>query len=179
MRSEDNNGEKQAKTKVRLSAFDAAGKYLSASPRSEKEVRDRLYKKGYHKPEVEDALALCKRYGYIDDVRYVSEYAEYYGAKMGKKMMEFKLVAEKGVPREIVAEALPEALSDDEEAENAFRLANKYAATKHLTERKELAKVGAYLWQRGFSRDVIDHALNRLEDAINEYPCEEQDDEES
>ena len=81
-----------AEKKPPVSAFDAAAKYLSLSPRSEKEVRDRLYKKGYHKAEVEDAIARAKEYGYIDDVRYVADFAEYYGAKLGRKKLEYKLV---------------------------------------------------------------------------------------
>ena len=101
--------------KQNISAFDAAAKYLAISPRSEKEVRDRLYKKGYHKAEVEDAIARAKGYGYIDDARYAADFAEYYGAKLGKKKLEYKLVSEKGVPREIAANVLEDVVSEEEE----------------------------------------------------------------
>ena len=154
--------------KQNISAFDAAAKYLALSPRSEKEVRDRLYKKGYHKAEVEDAISRAKGYGYIDDARYAADFAEYYGAKLGKKKLEYKLVSEKGVPREIAANVLEDVVSEEAEEEKAFSVASKYAASKRITERKDLAKVGAYLWQRGFGRDTIDRALDRIASSLRE-----------
>ena len=117
-----------AEKKPPVSAFDAAAKYLSLSPRSEKEVRERLYKKGYHKAEVEDAIARAKEYGYIDDVRYVADFAEYYGAKLGRKKLEYKLVTEKGIPREIALNGIADAVSEEEEREKAVSVAMKYAA---------------------------------------------------
>lgn len=161
-----------AEKKPPVSAFDAAAKYLSLSPRSEKEVRDRLYKKGYHKAEVEDAIARAKEYGYIDDVRYVADFAEYYGAKLGRKKLEYKLVTEKGIPREIALNGIADAVSEEEEREKAVSVAMKYAASKRITERKDLGKVGAYLWQRGFARDTIDHALDAVAESLS---CEDFD----
>ena len=161
-----------AEKKPPVSAFDAAAKYLSLSPRSEKEVRERLYKKGYHKAEVEDAIARAKEYGYIDDVRYVADFAEYYGAKLGRKKLEYKLVTEKGIPREIALNGIADAVSDEEEREKAVSVAMKYAASKRITERKDLGKVGAYLWQRGFARDTIDHALDAVAESLS---CEDFD----
>ena len=48
----------------------------------------------------------------------------------------------------------------------------KYAASKRITERKDLGKVGAYLWQRGFARDTIDHALDAVAESLS---CEDFD----
>lgn len=152
--------------KSKVSAFDAAAKYLSLSPRSEKEVRERLYKKGYHKSEVEDAIARAKHYGYIDDVRYVADFVEYYGGKLGRKKMEYKLVAEKGVAREIVLNGIADAVSDEDEREKALGIARKYVVAGRITERKDLGKVGAYLWQRGFGRSTIDEVIPTIADEL-------------
>ena len=108
------------KTKNKVSAFDAAVKYLAVSPRSEKEVRDRLYKKGYHKAETEEAIARAKGYGYIDDAKYVEDFVEYYGAKSGRKQLEYKLVSEKGISPELARNGIADALSDEEEREKAL-----------------------------------------------------------
>ena len=56
---------------VKKDAFETAVKYLAVSPRSEKEVREKLYSKGFHKQEVEEAIARAKSYRYIDDEAYV------------------------------------------------------------------------------------------------------------
>ena len=169
---ENGKPENGAKGTPKISALDAAVKYIASAPRSEKEVREKLYRKGYHKAEVEDAIARAKEYGYIDDVRYVADFAEYYGAKLGRKKLEYKLVTEKGIPREIALNGIADAVSEEEEREKAVSVAMKYAASKRITERKDLGKVGAYLWQRGFARDTIDHALDAVAESLS---CEDFD----
>ena len=160
---------KVSKEKNKVGAFDAAVKYLATSPRSEKEVRDRLYKKGYRKSEVEEAIARAKGYGYIDDEKYVADFVEYYGSRMGRKQLEYKLVAEKGIPRELARFGIADALSDEEERAKALETARKYIAAKRITERKGLAKVGAFLYRKGFERDMIDSVLNTVADGPGDF----------
>lgn len=156
--SSDKGGSK----KPPVSAFDAAVKYLSVAPRSEKEVRDKLYKKGYRKSEVEEAIARAKCYRYIDDAKYAEDYAEYYGTRIGRKKLEYKLVFEKGVNAETARAAVADKIPDDEEREKALAMGRKYAAAKKIVERKELGKVGAHLYRNGFDRGVIDGVLDEI-----------------
>lgn len=149
-----------------FSALDTVAKIIAAAPRSEKEVRDRLYKKGFRKAEIEDAIMRAKEYGYIDDARYVADFVEYYSGKLGRKKLEYKLIAEKGISREIVAAGIADALSEEDEREKAVAVAFKCAAAKRVTEKKDLQKVGAFLWQRGFPRDVIDAALDAVAETL-------------
>lgn len=149
-----------------FSALDTVAKIIAAAPRSEKEVRDRLYKKGFRKAEIEDAIKRAKEYGYIDDARYVADFVEYYSGKLGRKKLEYKLIAEKGISREIVAAGIADALSEEDEREKAVAVAFKCAAAKRVTEKKDLQKVGAFLWQRGFPRDVIDAALDAVAETL-------------
>lgn len=158
----NNSAAKETGKKPAVSAFDAAVKYLSVAPRSEKEVRDKLYKKGYRKSEVEDALARAKGYRYIDDERYARDFAEYYGAKTGRKKVEYKLVFEKGVSAEIARAAVDDGISDEDEREKALTAARKYVAAKRITERKDLGKVGAHLYRNGFERGIIDGVLDEI-----------------
>lgn len=132
-----------------MSAFDAAVKYLAVSPRSEKEVRDKLYKKGYHKAETEEAIARAKGYGYIDDAKYVEDFVEYYGAKSGRKQLEYKLVSEKGISPELARNGIADALSDEEEREKALETARKYARAKRITEKRTCKR-----WARFFTEKV-------------------------
>lgn len=153
---------KNADKKPAVSAFDAAVKYLSVAPRSEKEVRERLYKKGYHKAEVEEAVARAKGYRYIDDAKYAEDFAEYYGARIGRKKLEYKLVFEKGVAVEVARAAIADKIPDDEEREKALTMARKYVAAKRICERKDLGKAGAHLYRNGFDRSVIDSVLDEI-----------------
>ena len=98
-------------------AYDALLTYLTASPRSEKECKEKLYQKGYRKGEVEAALERAKKYRYIDDEEYVKAFLSYYKDKYGKKKLSYKLTAEKGIDKDIVDRLLDEAISDVEEEE--------------------------------------------------------------
>ena len=91
---------------------------------------------------------------------------EYYSGKLGRKKLEYKLIAEKGIAREIVAAGIADALSEEDEREKAVAVAFKCAAAKRVTEKKDLQKVGAFLWQRGFPRDVIDAALDAVAETL-------------
>lgn len=142
--------------------FDDAVKYLAIAPRSEKEVVEKLYQKGYHKNEVEHAIERCKHYKYINDEAYVKSYVDYYGAKLGKKKLAYKLTVEKGVNQTLVSNALEDLIDDDEELEKCKEIAAKYVAKKHVVERKDLQKVSAYLYSKGFDFDVINKAINAL-----------------
>lgn len=138
------------KTKNKVSAFDAAVKYLAVSPRSEKEVRDRLYKKGYHKAETEEAIARAKGYGYIDDAKYVEDFVEYYGAKSGRKQLEYKLVSEKGISPELARNGIADALSDEEEREKATGNRTEVCARQAHNGKKGPAKGGRVSLQKRF-----------------------------
>lgn len=140
-------------------AFDAAVKYLAASPRSEKEVREKLYGKGFNRAEVEEAVARAKQYRYIDDESYAAEFAETYGARYGRKKVEYRLVYEKGVPPDIAAAAVRNILDDGSEEEKACAAAKKYAAAKKLDGRRDAAKLAAYLYRKGFEGGVISRAV--------------------
>lgn len=157
---ENGKPENGAKGTPKISALDAAVKYIASAPRSEKEVREKLYRKGYHKAEVEEAIARAKGYRFIDDEVYAENYVEYYGAKLGRKQLEYKLVTGKGIDKELARNTVADRISDEDEREKAAEIAASYIRVKRITERKDLAKVGAYLYRKGFARDVIDHTLD-------------------
>ena len=66
------------KIKEEKTPFDVALDYLEKCARSEKEVKDKLYKKGYSKQQVEDTLSKLKEYRFIDDTEYVKQFLFFY-----------------------------------------------------------------------------------------------------
>ena len=53
-----------------------------------------------------------------------------------------------------------------DEREKALGIARKYVVAGRITERKDLGKVGAYLWQRGFGRSTIDEVIPSIADEL-------------
>ncbi len=143
-------------------AFEAAMKYLAASWRSEKEVREKLYLKGYHKNEVEETIEKCKYYNYVNDENYVRVFIDFYGKKYGKGKIIYKLTFEKGVDKHLAESIVEELISDDSEVEKCALEAEKYIAKKHITEKKDFNKVNAYLYSKGYSYEIISKSLNTL-----------------
>ncbi len=149
-------------------AFDTAVKYLAISPRSEKEVVEKLYSKGYHRNEVEYAIERCKHYRYIDDESYVRSYVDYYSAKTGKKMIVYKLTTEKGIDNSLATNMVEDLISDEVEKEKCLKMATAYVTKKHISERKDFSKIGAYLFTKGFEWNIINKALSALKVVEND-----------
>ena len=140
--------------------FDQAVKYLAISPRSEQEVKDKLYEKGYHREQVDYAIERCKGYKYINDEAYTRSFVDYYSHKMGRKMLLYKLTNEKGVDGTLASNMIADMVSDDLETEKCKDMAGKYVKKKRISEKKDLQKVGAYLYTKGFEWNIINLALS-------------------
>ncbi len=158
----------EEKKTVKKDAFETAVKYLAVSPRSEKEVREKLYSKGFHRQEVEEAIERAKKYRYIDDESYTADFVDYYAGRYGRKKLEFKLTVEKGISPQLAKTVIEDKLSDEAELDKAVETAAKYAKTKRITERKDAKKVAAYLYQRGYDGGTISKAMSRVFD-VSEF----------
>jgi regulatory protein len=141
--------------KARQYAF----KLLSYSGRSEKELGERLRKKGFTEPVISSTINYLKRAGIIDD-RALAEVLK-------RKALTTKLLGhngvrrfllEKGIPRDIVDLELSH--NENEDIENAGILVRK--KLKNLKDcSSETAKRRLYniLFRRGYSFDTINKIL--------------------
>ena len=120
--------------------FDQAVKYLAISPRSEQEVKDKLYEKGYHREQVDYAIERCKGYKYINDEAYTRSFVDYYSHKMGRKMLLYKLTNEKGVDGTLASNMIADMVSDELETEKCKDMASKYVKKKRISEKKRRRK---------------------------------------
>lgn len=145
---------------LKQKCFDQAVKYLAISPRSEKEVKDKLYEKGYHRDQVDYAIERCKGYKYINDESYTRSFVDYYSHKMGRKMLHYKLTTDKGIDNTLATNMIADLVSDEMEIEKCVDMANKYVKKKRIAERKDMQKVGAYLYTKGFEWNTINIALS-------------------
>lgn len=147
-------------------AYEVLVKYLALSARSEKECKNKLYDKGYHKNEVEYAIERAKKYKYIDDEEYVRTYLMFNKNRYGAKKIAYKLVNEKGVDKRIVDIILSDNLDEDFQIESAMKTAQKYAKQKKITDKSGAQKIGAHLYQKGFDTSVINKVMSKLFDVF-------------
>ena len=140
-------------------AYNALVKYLAIAPRSEKECKEKLYEKGYHRDEVEYALERAKKYRYINDEEYVRTYVLFNKTKYGAKKIEYKLATEKGIDKKLVANLIEDMLSDEFEIQVASDMAEKYVRQKKIVDKSGYQRVSAFLYQRGFSFKIINKVM--------------------
>ena len=139
-----------------VSCFDRAVKLLTLRTHFELELRAKLEKRGYVRSDVDEAIARCFDYGYLDDGRAAQEFVatKRLRSGWGLKKLEAEL-RRRGVRGSELSGALSE-ISDDDELEQAMRAAEK--AARRRDDRDAIARS---LNRKGFSPRVILTVLDR------------------
>lgn len=136
-------------------AFDKALTHISATMKTEREVRDFLAKKGYLQDVADYVVEKMKGYGFLDDAAYARAYAEHAGGRKGARLIAAEL-KRKGVSEEAVSEAVA-VLGDGAEA--AARVLEKYLKGKDTADKKVIQRAYAHLISKGFSYEAAHDAL--------------------
>lgn len=134
--------------------------------KTEKEIRDKMIKKGFNDDDINNTIDLLKDYKYVDD----RIYAEYYIKDKlqingyGKNKIKSDLFR-KGVSSEIINECLDEFVDEDNQFELAIELGRKKVRTIKTDDFNILyRRVGSFLQGRGFSFDIIKKVMSVLKD---------------
>lgn len=146
-------------------ALDKALTHVSATQKTEKQVRDFLKGKGYLPAVCDYVLGKMRGYGFIDDKQYAQDYVGFATAKKGGRLIKMELKA-KGVAEEDIDEAL--ASIDQGTQENAAgRILEKYMRGK-TPDRETLSKAYRYLMSKGFDYETARVALSTFGDTDEE-----------
>ena len=143
--------------------YDQALRFLSYRPRSEKEVRDYLQKKGGPIGTTEGIISELKKQDLIDDRAFTEWWLEQ--RKTFRPRGKFALMMElkqKGIDEELIKDAL-ERLID--EASLVKRLIEKRAKNyKNLDQRSFRRKMIGFLARRGFNWPIIQKVLEEMKE---------------
>jgi regulatory protein len=152
-------------------------RFLSFRPRSEKEIRDHLLRKGklkdIHKSDaeksqyeksVEKVIAKLKKLEQINDKEFAKWWVEQRGRfkPRGERLVKVELF-QKGIDRDVIDEVVKQGEESNEE-----ELAKK-AALKKLSSYRKLNyedfrnKMGQFLARRGFSWNVVKKVVDTME----------------
>ena len=139
-------------------AVDKALTHISVSPKTEKQMRDFLTKKGYVGAVVDYVMERLHYYGYVDDKEYCRAYVNSVSNK-SKRAMEMELL-KRGADKGAVEEALAD-YEDDED--NILILLKKYLRGKEPTK-ENVYKGCRYLVSRGYDYDAVKSASERIDE---------------
>ena len=128
-------------------ALNKALGFLSATRKTEREVRSYLTKKGYL-PEVGDyVVEKLREYGFINDEEYAEAYTESAAKRKGNRRIRMELKG-KGLSDEAIEGALT-GLDPEQELETAKAILEKYMRGKN-PDKESLQKAYRYLLGKGF-----------------------------
>ena len=138
-------------------ALNKALGFLSATRKTEREVRSYLTKKGYL-PEVGDyVVEKLREYGFINDEEYAEAYTESAAKRKGNRRIRMELKG-KGLSDEAIEGALT-GLDPEQELETAKAILEKYMRGK-VCDKTTLQKACRYLLGKGYDYEVVKSVLS-------------------
>ena len=172
LRTDDEVGREQLdilqRTEELLSAKNAALRYLSTRPRTEREVRDKLREKEYGEEEIARAIDDLKRSGLLNDEEFSRMYIRDALASRpaGKLLLKKKLLL-LGVDKATVDHALHEAFQQVNQEDAAMKAATQFMKKTHSTRKNESAlklrnRLTSFLVRRGYTWNLIETVLKGL-----------------
>ena len=128
--------------------------------RSEKELKDRLTRKGYQRKDIDAAVAYLKEYGFLDD-RALAENLKHQA--MNGKHLGFagtrRFMQQRGLTRDIIDGVMQ--YDEGRELVALERLIDKKRRTiKQYPEPKRTRSLIGFLMRKGYSLHLIGKALN-------------------
>ena len=135
---------------------------LGYRSRSEKEMRERLKKKGFSEQHIASTLKNLKQAGYLDDRALAQDLIRqaFNNKLLGHNRAKLFLL-NRGVPDEIVNETM--AYDEEAEAQKIQKLIDKKMQTMgDFPGDKKKKKLWDFLVRRGFSYNTIKHALRNM-----------------
>lgn len=140
-------------------AFDKALTHLSATRKTEKQIREYLQGKGYLDGVIDYAVEKLRGYNFLNDEEYAEAYVECAAKRKGGRLIRMELRG-KGVS-EAEIDAAMNGLDEETQTQAAKNILGKYMRGK-AADTQTLQKAYRYLMGKGFDYEVAKAALSSL-----------------
>ena len=138
-------------------AFDKALTHISATQKTEKQMREFLQGKGYLPAVIEYVVEKLRSYNFLNDGQYAEAYVESLSKRKGSKLLRMELRG-KGIS-EVEIDAALDTLPAEREEETAKVLLEKYMRGK-VCDKTTLQKAYRYLLGKGYDYELIKSVLS-------------------
>ena len=148
-------------------AFISGLRVLSYGDNSRKELRRKLISKGHKAQYVDFALEKLEEYGYINDERFASYFAE--------RLVRTKHSSKNGIKNELMLKGISREIADNVLSKMEFSPVEDIKAViekkykNHINNEKGLKKTVAGLQRLGYNWSDIKSALNEFDTGEEEY----------
>ncbi len=144
-------------------ALDKAITHLSATMKTERQIKDFLTKKGYTEAVCDYVLEKLKYHNLVDDYSYCRAYVQSVKGK-GKRALYADLI-KRGADKSAIGQALDEVEENDGEA---LAVLEKYMRGKQPTKENTLKGL-KYLFSKGFEYETAKSALLKFGGEDEDY----------
>jgi len=140
--------------------LNAATHYLGYRPRSESEIRQRLYQRGFDGDSVETVIAQLKEQGLVDDIAFAQFWKDNRESFSPRSQwLTRSELRRKGVADNIIDQVV-EGVDD---GGSAYRAALSKAHNLSRVDYQEFRRrLGGYLKRRGFGYEVTNRTVERI-----------------
>ena len=152
---DDEKFKRAVKESMEKIAFNVAVKYASSKLKTEKQIRDYLYKKEFKKATILPVIEKLKEYGVIDDKIYMESYIKS-NPNFSKNKLKQKLIMS-GISKDLIDDKL----NDLEDEDSCLTNAKKFLKNK-IMDQKTREKLIRRLTYLGYSWDSINSVLKTL-----------------
>lgn len=135
---------------------------LEKQDRTEANLREKLIEGLYPKVVIDEAIRYIASFGYIDDERIARSYINFYQNSRSKSRIRQDLI-KKGCSISTIDKCLEEEYEEDEISLAMSVLKKKYGNISEYSYEQK-AKIYRFLAGRGFSSEVIRHAIDLADD---------------
>ncbi|GMA61485.1 RecX family transcriptional regulator [Alicyclobacillus fastidiosus] len=143
-----------------VGALQLARTYLTGRVKTSAQVKSFLERKEVEEGVIGDVIRHLEQIGVLDDAAYAALFIEQSGERTGRRQLMEKLLR-RGVPRDVVQDALVHHLSRDVELTAAIGWAEKYVRRHgRPTDARERLKLMQHLARKGCPSEVVRRAID-------------------
>jgi regulatory protein len=140
--------------------LNAALHYLSYRPRSESELRERLYRRNFDEESIGRVVARLEELGLVNDMEFAQFWQDNRQAFSPRSSSLTRLeLRRKGVAEEVISQVVTPASDGEGAYRAALGKARRLPVSDYQSFRRRL---GEYLRRRGFSYGVINNTVQQL-----------------
>ncbi|MDR0933376.1 MAG: recombination regulator RecX [Victivallales bacterium] len=158
--------------KPKYSAMEKSMRLLTSRALTERELYTKLKAAGYTSSEIRDAIAECRKRGFVNDEAFAEDYADILASRgLGNKKIKMELY-KRGIPRQLQEQPLEKtAENESERAMQALEYKLRLLA-KETDPRKKREKAFRFLVGRGFSFDSCQAAIGKIDftETLSSFP---------
>jgi regulatory protein len=140
--------------------YDAAARYLSYRPRSETELKERLFRRGFDDNSIEAVVTKLKEQGLVDDLAFAQFWRDNRQSFSPRSQwLTRRELRQKGVAEEVMNQVVATIDDSDSAYRAALSKAHRLSGYDYPQFRQRL---GSFLKRRGFNYAVINHTVAQL-----------------